>query len=78
MQRTAAIDPHVSLLAAGNFRVIDPHDFYRSLIGMDDFTVIDQFMHAIVDEGKIQIGTFDYPVCHGIRCKIDSVHLIGF
>ena len=45
---------------------------------MDDFTVIDQFMHAIIDEGKIHISTSDHPVCHSISYKSDAVHLIGF
>ena len=30
-------------------RIVDTHDLYRSLIGMDDFTVIDQFMHTIIN-----------------------------
>ena len=48
-KRPIPIDPHISLFAVFDFGIVDTHDLYWSLAGMDDFTVIDQFMHTIIN-----------------------------
>ena len=74
-ERTVPVYLHVSLFVIFDFSVINLHNLYRSFGGVDDLAIVEQFMHKVIDKGKIHIRTFNHPVCHGISCKIDAVHL---
>lgn len=74
-ERTVSVYLYVSLFAIFDFSVINLHNLYRNFVGMDDLAVVEQFMHKVIDKGKMHIRTFHHPVCHGISGKIDVVHL---
>ena len=78
LRRTVTINPYIGFLTVFDFHIVNTRSLDRSFVCMDYLTVVDRFIHTVLDEGQIVIRAFYDPVSQCIGGEINAVEFESF
>ncbi len=70
-----SVDPHVSFFVVLDLCFIDAHALDWRFVSVDDFAIIDLFMHTVIYKRKVFFSTLNDPIGHGICCQVYTIIL---